>query len=34
MQTEQQDQQATSALEDKHVRELEENRQILEQTLP
>jgi hypothetical protein len=33
-QTEQQDQQAVGALEDKHVRELEENRQILEQTIP
>lgn len=33
-QQEQQDQQATKALEDKHIRELEENRQMLEQSLP
>lgn len=29
-----QDQQAIKALEEKHVRELEENRQLLEQKLP
>ena len=33
-QIEAQDQQAIQALEEKHVRELEENRQVLEQKLP
>jgi len=33
-QIEQQDQQAIRALEDRHIRELEENRQMLEQKLP
>ena len=33
-QIEMQDQQAIKALEEKHVRELEENRQLLEQKLP
>jgi hypothetical protein len=33
-QIEQQDQQAIRALEDRHIRDLEENRQVLEQKLP
>jgi hypothetical protein len=33
-QIEQQDQQAIRALEDRHIRDLEENRQMLEQKLP
>jgi len=33
-QIEEQDHQAVRALEEKHVRELEENRQILEQKIP
>lgn len=33
-QIEQQDQQAIRALEDRHIRDLEENRQLLEQKLP
>lgn len=33
-QIEQQDQQAIRALEERHVRDLEENRQVLEQRLP
>lgn len=33
-QNEQQDHQAIRALEDKHIRDLEENRQLLEQKLP
>lgn len=34
IQIEQQDQQAIRALEERHIRELEENRQVLEQKLP